>query len=77
MKTQMNLEELVRQAVDCFHRLPEEEQQEHWRHQAVSFAYGNLTCTGRRDYITREMVEQEYDKRWAKKLERHLEEQDM
>lgn len=73
----MSLDELIRHAVDCFKRLPEEEQQAHWREAKIGWAYGNLTCTGRRDYITREMVEREYDKLWPKKLERKLASEDM
>lgn len=32
------------------------------REAAIDFAYSNLTCTGRRPYITREMVAEQYDK---------------
>lgn len=77
MKLELNLEELIRHTVDCFHALSEEEQSAHWREQKVGFAYGNLTCTGRRDYITRDMIEREYDKRWPKKLAKELEQEDM
>lgn len=57
---------LVKHAIAAFNALSPEEQKAHRREQAISWAYGQLTCTGRRPYITREMVEQEYDKRHAK-----------
>lgn len=56
------LDALVKQAMEAFNALTSEEQAAHWREQRISWAYGNLTCTGRREYITREMVEKEHDR---------------
>jgi hypothetical protein len=62
----MTYEEQVKRAIAAFEALVSEEQDARRREQAIDFAYGNLTCTGRRDYITREMVAKAYDRKHPK-----------
>ena len=61
-----DLNELVHKAIAAFNALSPEEERAHRREQAISWAYEQLTCTGRRNYITREMIEKEYDDNYGK-----------
>jgi hypothetical protein len=60
------LNQLVAQVKEALAKMTPEERAALDRETAIDFAYGNLTCTGRRSYITRELVERLYDERIAK-----------
>lgn len=59
------LKRLIAQTKEIMSKLPPEEKAAMDRETAISFAYGNLTCTGRRPYITRELVADLYDRATA------------
>ncbi len=42
------------------------EREAYKRSQTIEWVYGNLTCTGRRPGITREMIAEAYDRKYAK-----------
>jgi len=60
-----HLNDLLRQAKEAVQRMTPDEKAAMLREQRISWAYGQLTCTGRRDYITREMVEKMHDQMYG------------
>lgn len=59
------LNDLLKEALRLHAAQTPEQRKDAVREQAINWAYGQLTCTGRRPYITRELVERLYDERHA------------
>ncbi len=61
------LDALIKQCRALEDAMSPQEKAEYKRSQAIEWVYGNLTCTGRRPGITREMIAAEYDKKYGVK----------
>jgi hypothetical protein len=68
MKNPAALELLIKEALRLQALQTPEERAAAKREAAIDFAYGNLTFTGRRPYITRELIEREYDRMHEEKV---------
>jgi hypothetical protein len=64
--TTPELESLIREALRMQALQTPEERAAALREASIDFAFGNLTCTGRRPHLTREIVAQQYDKLYPK-----------
>lgn len=60
------LDAIIKEALRRVVLLPPKTRAAMRRDAAIDWAYGNLTCTGRRPYITRELVAAQYDEMVAK-----------